>query len=91
MLDKPSLDKWRQKKGNERNRSEYLLAFRSKLGEKAHHNKNGSRASDWVAATVAWAWKSSQSKLSGVAYRHLSKVQQHLYDEEKKVRERKKG
>ena len=87
-LDTKALDEWRQRKGNQRSRSEFYLSFRAKLGEKAHHFKNGDRARDWVAASVEWAWKDQHPKLSGVAYRRLTTLQRHVYDQSKKLRER---
>ena len=87
-LDEKAHTDWCKKKGSERSRSEYLLAFRAKLGEKAHHFKNGAKAKEWVSATAEWAWVNQQPKLSGVAYRRLSPLQQHVYDQSKKLRER---
>lgn len=87
-LDTSALADWCKKKGSERSRSEFLLAFRAKLGEKAHHFKNGAKAKEWVSASVDWAWKDQQPKLSGVAYRRLTLLQQHVYDQSKKLRER---
>ena len=87
-IDKEQLTKWRARSGSERKRSDFYIQFRAKLGEKAHHFKTGSRAGEWVAATVDWAWAHQQRKLSGPAYNKLGKLAQHMYDQERKVRER---
>ena len=73
---------------SDRKQSEFYIAFRAKLGEKAHHFKNGTRRGDWTAATVDWAWKDQTPKLQSMEYKRLSRMEKYFYDDARKLREK---